>query len=102
MIIPIERKHIRKGKRNNYKSCPIALAIYENLTHLGKHTTPIVRIDKKWIHVSRAKEIGFAVLEMTEDLMKDVLIFDKTGQMKPFQLDLTKLKVISGDLKPWQ
>lgn len=101
MVISITRKHIRKGTRGNCKRCPLVLALQDSLTRLNKYETPHVFVDKNWIRISRAQEIAFVVLEMNPDTAKRVLSFDKTGQMEPFELDLTELKIVSGDLKSW-
>ncbi len=88
MIVKIKRKHIRKGIPGSHSSCPIALAIKENLTALSKHTEPIVVVTDVWMKISRSKEIDYMVIYHGPDVTKIIHNFDKTNQMAPFDLTI--------------
>lgn len=85
MKICVTAKHIKKGKRNEGHSCPIALAIREELDCAIKAAKKLGKEDTFKVDVGGAEiYIGNDSYIIPEKACKFIEKFDDGGTVKPF------------------
>lgn len=84
-IINVSQEHISNGTKKNPTSCPIALAFHSKF---GEECEPSITETEFEVFIEEERILYGG--RVSEELAKDIMSFDKKGEMKPTSLKMAR------------